>query len=150
VPAARQRPAGGAARAGRQGARAPLRRTGAVAARDLRAHGGDREREARRERRRPLMASKTLLVAQREYLENIRTKTFWIGILAFPAIFAISIGISWLMQKTKAQQPYAVLDFTATGLGARIEEVARANDVIYSIRRLAREKNLPETHPMLR
>jgi ABC-type Na+ efflux pump permease subunit len=40
------------------------------------------------------MASKTILVAQREYLENLRTKTFWIGILAFPAIFAVSIGVA--------------------------------------------------------
>src|SRR5262249_55266781 len=92
VPPERQRPAAGAARPGRQGARAPFRRARAVAARDLRAHGRDREREARRGRRRTLMANKALPVAQREYLENVRTKTFWIGILAFPAIFAISIG----------------------------------------------------------
>ena len=43
------------------------------------------------------MANKVFLVAQREYLENVRTKTFWLGILAFPAIFAIAIGIGWLM-----------------------------------------------------
>ena len=43
------------------------------------------------------MASKTMLVAHREYLENVRTKTFWLGILAFPAIFAVAIGIGWVM-----------------------------------------------------
>lgn len=89
------------------------------------------------------MANKTLLVAQREYLENVRTKTFWLGILAFPAIFALAIGIGWIMQKTKAQQPYAVLDLTANRLGERIEQHARANDQIASLRRFVRDKGLP-------
>jgi ABC-2 type transport system permease protein len=87
------------------------------------------------------MANKTLLVAQREYLDNVRTKTFWLGILAFPAIFAISIGVGWLMQKTKAQQPYTVLDLTEAKLGARIEANARANDQLASMRRFARDIN---------
>ncbi|MCA8965670.1 MAG: ABC transporter permease, partial [Planctomycetes bacterium] len=96
------------------------------------------------------MANKTFLVAQREYLENVRTKTFWLGILAFPAIFAVAIGIGWIMQKTKAQQDYAVLDTTATQLGATIEKSARNNDFIWSMRKLARDNGLPENHPMLR
>jgi ABC-2 type transport system permease protein len=82
------------------------------------------------------MTSKTFLVAQREYLDNVRTKTFWLGILAFPAIFAVAIGIGWIMQKTKAQQPYAVLDLTEAKLGDRIEANARANDQLASLRRL--------------
>ncbi|MBX3462494.1 MAG: ABC transporter permease [Planctomycetes bacterium] len=90
------------------------------------------------------MASKTLLVAQREYLDNVRTKTFWLGILAFPAIFALAIGIGWVMNKTKAQQPYAVLDLTESGLGTRIEANARANDRIASLRRFASEQGVPE------
>lgn len=90
------------------------------------------------------MANKTLLVAQREYLENVRTKTFWLGILAFPAIFALAIGIGWVMQKTKAQQPYAVLDLTAANLGQRIEANARANDQLSSMRRFAREHGVPK------
>ena len=28
--------------------------------------------------------NKTMLVAQREYVENLRTKTFWLGILSVP------------------------------------------------------------------
>ncbi len=28
--------------------------------------------------------SKTIMVAQREFMENMRTKTFWIGVLAAP------------------------------------------------------------------
>ncbi|HEX5052710.1 MAG TPA: ABC transporter permease [Planctomycetota bacterium] len=90
------------------------------------------------------MANKTILVAQREYLDNVRTKTFWLGILAFPAIFALSIGIGWVMNKTKAQQPYAVLDLTEQQLGARIEANARANDQIASIRRFARDHGIAQ------
>lgn len=87
------------------------------------------------------MASKTLLVAQREYLDNIRTKTFWLSILAFPAIFAVAIGIGWIMNKTKAQQVYTVLDLTEQQLGQRIEQNARANDTIASIRRFAKDND---------
>lgn len=96
------------------------------------------------------MANKTLLIAQREYLENVRTKTFWLGILAFPAIFALAIGIGWIMQKTKAQQVYAVLDLTADQIGARIEADARANDFVSSLRRFARDQGLKDSDPMVR
>jgi ABC-2 type transport system permease protein len=75
------------------------------------------------------MASKTLLVAQREYLENIRTKTFWIGILAFPVLIAISLGAGFVLNKLKEQQAYAVLDLGAQQLGARIERQARSSDI---------------------
>ena len=47
------------------------------------------------------MTSKTMLVAQREYLENVRTKTFWIGILAVPVLIVISIGAGWFLNKFK-------------------------------------------------
>jgi ABC-2 type transport system permease protein len=80
------------------------------------------------------MANKTLLVAQREYLDNVRTKTFWLGILAFPAIFALAIGIGWIMQKTKKTQDYAVADFTSTRIGAEVERAARSSDLLDLIR----------------
>ena len=34
------------------------------------------------------------LVAKREYVEHLRTKAFWIGILSFPIILILSIGLS--------------------------------------------------------
>lgn len=95
------------------------------------------------------MANKTLLVAQREYLDNVRTKTFWLGILAFPAIFAISIGVGWLMQKTKAQQTYAVLDYSVGALAEKVEHAARSGDFAWSFKRLARDAGIKEGHPML-
>jgi ABC-2 type transport system permease protein len=92
------------------------------------------------------MASKTLLVAQREYLDNVRTKTFWLGILAFPAIFVVAIGIAWVMQKTKQTQVYTVADFTASQIGKEVEAAARAG-ILLDILQGELEKALPEDHP---
>jgi ABC-2 type transport system permease protein len=76
------------------------------------------------------MASKTFLVAQREYLENIRTKTFWIGILSLPILIAISIGAGFVLNKLKETKTYAVVDLSAGKLGKRIELQARSGDLI--------------------
>lgn len=92
------------------------------------------------------MANKTLLVAQREYLENIRTKTFWIGILAFPILIAISLGAGFVLAKLKQTQAYAVVDLakgTATeDLAARIEKQARSSDMAAFARLLASDEAL--------
>ncbi len=76
------------------------------------------------------MASRTFLVAQREYVEMVRTKTFWLGILSFPLIFAVAIFIGWLMEQTKETQVYTVADFTVSKLGTAIEESARNGDIL--------------------
>lgn len=48
---------------------------------------------------------RTWLVARREVLENVRTKTFWIGILSFPVILTLSILVpSWLERKTDVRR----------------------------------------------
>jgi len=94
------------------------------------------------------MANKTYLIAQREYLENVRTKTFWLGILAFPAIFAIAIGIGWLMNATKKTQTYTVADFTESEIGGEIEDAAQAT-ILLDIIQNEMEKALPEEHPAL-
>lgn len=56
--------------------------------------------------------SKTLLVARREYLDNLRTKTFWIGILLFPVIIAVSIIAARILARSKDQRTYAVVDYS--------------------------------------
>lgn len=96
------------------------------------------------------MANKTILVAQREYLENIRTKTFWLGILAFPAIFAISIGVAWVMEKTKGTRTYAVLDYSQPQLADAVEKAARSGDFAWSVRKALRDANVdPDSVPQL-
>lgn len=54
--------------------------------------------------------NKTILVAQREYMENLRTKTFWVGIFFFPIIITLSIIIPIWLEKTKDVRKYAVVD----------------------------------------
>lgn len=75
------------------------------------------------------MANKTLLVAKREYVENIRTKTFWIGIFIVPVLIAASMGIAILLQKFKEVQQYAVVDLGDQDLGKRAERAFRNGDV---------------------
>lgn len=90
------------------------------------------------------MANKTLLVAQREYLENIRTKTFWIGILAFPILIGISIGAGFVLNKLKQTQSYAVVDLSEDKIGPEIERQARSSDMAALVRLLAKGEGLSE------
>ena len=53
---------------------------------------------------------KIALVARREYMENVRTKGFWIGVLAFPLILALSVVVPILLIGTKQARTYAVID----------------------------------------
>jgi ABC-2 type transport system permease protein len=53
---------------------------------------------------------KIWLVAQREFLENVRTKSFWIGVFIFPVILGMSIAVPTLLEKTKSARRFAVLD----------------------------------------
>lgn len=74
------------------------------------------------------MANKTLLVAQREYLENVRTKTFWIGILIVPLLIGVMVGASALLQKLKQVQRYTVVDLGGGELLTRAERELRQGD----------------------
>lgn len=56
------------------------------------------------------MSSKTLLVARREFLENLRTKAFWIGIFMVPIMLVAAIVVPILLAKTKDVRHYAVID----------------------------------------
>ena len=75
------------------------------------------------------MVSKALLVAQREYLENVRTKTFWLGILAVPVLIIISLGAGWVLNKLKEVKTYAVVDYSEPAIGRRVEMTARQGDL---------------------
>jgi len=69
--------------------------------------------------------SKTFLVAQREYLENLRTKTFWIGILMFPILLGVSILAPIWLDKVKDARRFAVIDRS----GFLLEEVRESISV---------------------
>ena len=53
---------------------------------------------------------KILMVAQREILENIKTKGFWIGIFVFPLLLTLFIIVPPLLEKAKEARTYAVID----------------------------------------
>lgn len=71
---------------------------------------------------------KILLVAVREFLDNVRTKAFWIGILAFPVIIMLSVLVPILMAKTKEARTYAVVDQSGFLL-EKVEERVLADDL---------------------
>lgn len=56
------------------------------------------------------MKQKALLVARREYFENLRTKTFWIGILVVPIILVMAIAVPIWLEMAKEARSYAVID----------------------------------------
>ncbi|MHC5018536.1 MAG: ABC transporter permease [Planctomycetota bacterium] len=50
------------------------------------------------------------LVAWQEYLANVRTRTFWIGVLALPVIMIMAAGIGIALQRhTPPAKPFVVL-----------------------------------------
>ncbi len=89
------------------------------------------------------MANKTLLVAQREYLENVRTKTFWIGILIVPLLIGVMVGASALLQKLKQVQRYTVVDLGGGDLLTRAERELRQGDVKALLQLISKSANDP-------
>jgi ABC-2 type transport system permease protein len=53
---------------------------------------------------------KSLLVAQREIVEALKTKGFWIGILLLPILLTLSIAAPVLLERAKSVRTYAVVD----------------------------------------
>ncbi len=64
--------------------------------------------------------NRTLLVALREYIENVRTKGFWIGIFTLPIIFLLIAFVPILVESTREAKRYAVIDLS----GGTLEQVA--------------------------
>ncbi len=71
---------------------------------------------------------RALLVAQREFLENVRTKGFWLSILMMP-IMLILIGIvPVLVSSTREAQTYTVVDESGW-LFARVQTEIELSDI---------------------
>ncbi|GBC85553.1 hypothetical protein HRbin11_02003 [bacterium HR11] len=71
---------------------------------------------------------KALLIALREYVENLRTKTFWIGILSFPVILVLAVALPAWLERAKAPRRYAVLDRSGW-LAPAVQAQADAEDL---------------------
>jgi ABC-2 type transport system permease protein len=70
-----------------------------------------------------------LLIALREYTENLRTKTFWMGILSFPVMLLLAVAVPAWLERAKAPRRYAVLDHSgwldrATQTQVDVEDLA--------------------------
>jgi len=85
-----------------------------------------------------MVENKTWLVALREYTENLRTKTFWLGILSFPVILIIAAVVPSMLAKAKDVRRYAVIDRTEWLLPA-IEERAQYDDVLQLLKFLQKQ-----------
>ena len=57
-----------------------------------------------------LDASKALLVAAREYLENVRTRGFWISVLLMPFLLVVISTAPVLLRGAESEARFAVLD----------------------------------------
>ena len=84
------------------------------------------------------MSSKTWLVAQRELMENMRTKAFWIGILILPFIFVFASALAVVFAKAQRARSHAVIDESGWLVQA-VDQRARQRDVA-RVLRLARSK----------
>jgi len=83
---------------------------------------------------------KIFLVAQREYLANVKTKGFIVGILFFPLLLTVMIAAPQLLERTRSARRYAVVDesgwllaaveqrITGTDLGYVFESVLEKHD----------------------
>jgi len=71
---------------------------------------------------------KIFVIAVREYLAAVRTKTFLIGLLLMPIMMGGSIVIQVLLQDK--DRHYAVVDRTGTGLDAQIEQLTKVYNEI--------------------
>ena len=72
--------------------------------------------------------NKGLLVARHEYVEMVRTKTFWLGLLAFPVIIVLVATVPILLEGTREARIYAVLDHSGFLL-REVEESAFEKDL---------------------
>ncbi len=80
--------------------------------------------------------SEVYLIARREYLENLRTKAFWIGILTFPLIITLAICVPMFLARAKEARRFAVLDHSGFLLG-QVEEKVAAQDLNAAFERAA-------------
>lgn len=70
------------------------------------------------------MSKKTFIIAMREFMENLRTKAFWIGIFAVPVLIVAGVVVPIWLDKAKGVRKYVVVDQSGWMLQA-IEDRAK-------------------------
>lgn len=95
---------------------------------------------------------KTLLIAQREIMAQLKTKGFWIGIFLFPVIIIVSIGAPVFLERSKSVRLYAVRD-SSGWLSAAVDSAAAASDtrrlLLETQRREVNKKDVDKLPPVL-
>src|SRR5213082_4109211 len=61
-------------------------------------------------------------IVRREFLERVRTRWFWVGALLGPVLFGVVFFLSGQLGRGGGLKRIAVVDATATQVGARIAE----------------------------
>ncbi|MDA0273034.1 MAG: ABC transporter permease, partial [Proteobacteria bacterium] len=54
--------------------------------------------------------NRMFLIALREYIENVRTKGFWVGILMMPLVLVLVAVVPFIVESTRVAKTYAVID----------------------------------------
>jgi ABC-2 type transport system permease protein len=91
----------------------------------------------------------TLLIALREFVENAKTKGFWIGIFTLPVMMAIGITVSAKLGRSEPSRYFVVVDRTGA-LAASIEgsvEWSHQRAALRALEQHVRENLRPGQHP---
>lgn len=72
---------------------------------------------------------RTLLIALREYLENVKTKGFWLGILMMPLTLVLVGVMPQLVESAREAKTYAVIDHA--GIMPDVREMILKDDFVW-------------------
>ncbi len=67
---------------------------------------------------------RALLVASREFIENVRTKGFWLGIMMLPIMLIMIAVIPIIVESTREPKTFTVIDESGWLLDASLERIA--------------------------
>jgi ABC-2 type transport system permease protein len=89
------------------------------------------------------------LVGLREYLENVKTKGFWIGILIFPILILVSFKAQQWLEGTTPTRNFVVVDQSERLSGALEKALERLHqrDVMKALAKYAERHRDPELVP---
>jgi len=91
----------------------------------------------------------TFLVALREYVENAKTKGFWIGIFMLPLMIAVGIGVTTLLAQSEPSRHFVVVDQSGAFADA-IEQsldLAHQRNVLQALRQYVQENSRAARRP---